>query len=367
MRVVAQTVIPTESKDERTDGQPAFGQPIIGLAGASKIFGGTVALKAASFALNSGEVLALLGENGAGKSTCVKMMAGVYRPSVGSVVLGDKPVIFASPLDAQKAGVAVMHQHPGLFPDLSVAENVFMGHMPRLAAGGIDIGHMDAETARLLNTVGLSAAPDQLLGTLRTSEQQLVEIARALSLDARVLIMDEPTAALSQREVSRLFQVVADLKRHGVAMMFVGHRMDEIFRIADRIAVLRDGALIGVERAADLPRERAIQMMVGRELSSLYPRNEAIPGDLVLETQELGRAGEFSGITISVRKGKSWALAGWLVRAARKSRARCSASRNRQRAEFSSRAWNGASPMPARPWQRASAMSPKTGWARVSS
>ena len=286
------------------------GEAVIGLSGATKAFGGTLALKNATFELRSGEVLALLGENGAGKSTCVKLLAGVYRPTIGHVVLDNKSVVFDTPLDAQRSGIAVMHQHPGLFPDLSVAENVFMGHMPQLASGAINRAAMRQETASLLTSVGLRVDPDARLGVLRTSEQQLVEIARALSQNARVLIMDEPTAALSQREVVRLFQVVGDLKQRGVAMMFVGHRMDEIFTISDRIAVLRDGALIGVESAGNLPRDRAVQMMIGRELSALYPKNEARPGEIVLETKGLARIGEFEGIDLAVHKGEILGLGG---------------------------------------------------------
>jgi rhamnose transport system ATP-binding protein len=283
---------------------------VIGLKEATKAFGGTLALRNVTFDLRSGEVLALLGENGAGKSTCVKMFAGVYQPTLGHVVLDDQPALFGSPLDAQRSGIAVMHQHPGLFPDLSVAENVFMGHMPQLPSGAINRAAMRLETASLLASIGLRIDPDARLGVLRTSEQQLVEIARALSQNARVLIMDEPTAALSQREVVRLFQVVRDLKQRGVAMMFVGHRMDEIFTISDRIAVLRDGVLIGVESRHSLSRDRAVQMMVGRELSALYPKNEAAPGDIVLETRRLARSGEFEGIDLTARKGEILGLGG---------------------------------------------------------
>jgi rhamnose transport system ATP-binding protein len=298
-----------------SDGQPGSrlkpdNMGIVGLSDATKIFGATKALKSASFELRSGEVLALLGENGAGKSTCVKLLAGVYQPTSGTITLDGKPVSFASPLDAQRAGIAVMHQHPGLFPDLSLAENVFMGDMPKTSGGAIDIRLMNERAGELLRSVGLTIDPSTLLGSLRTSEQQLVEIARALSRDARVLIMDEPTAALSQREVTRLFQVVDDLRRRGVAMMFVGHRMDEIFSVADRIAVLRDGALIGVESKENLSRERAIKMMVGRELSSLYPKNDAAPGATVLELRGLGRAGEFNDISLTVRAGEIVGLGG---------------------------------------------------------
>jgi len=292
-----------------TKREAAAGAPI-GLAGVTKAFGGTIAIRDVSFDLRPGEVLALLGENGAGKSTCVKLLAGVYAPTEGSVHVDRHPVAFRSPHDAQAAGVAVMHQHPGLFPDLSVAENIYLGHMPRDRFGGVDMTAASAKAATILATVGLDVPPETLLGTLRTSEQQLVEIARALSLDARVLIMDEPTAALSQREVTRLFAVVDDLRARGVAMMFVGHRMDEIFHVADRIAVLRDGRLIDVCGKAELSRGRAISMMVGRELTELYPERTQTRGDLVLETRGLSRAGAFSGIDLTLHAGEVLGLGG---------------------------------------------------------
>ncbi|TRC84568.1 ATP-binding cassette domain-containing protein [Mesorhizobium sp. WSM4303] len=282
----------------------------VALVQATKAFGGTIALKDASFELRSGEVLALLGENGAGKSTCVKLLAGVHSPTSGHVEVDGKPALFHSPHDAQAAGIAVMHQHPGLFPDLSVAENIYLGHMPRDRFGGIDNAAMLAGARKVLATVGLSVPAATRLGTLRTSEQQLVEIARALSLDARVLIMDEPTAALSQREVERLFAVVAHLRLHAVAMMFVGHRMDEIFRIADRIAVLRDGRLIGVKPKAELGRAAAISMMVGREVTDLYPERRHASGALVLEARGLSRAGGFSGIDLKLHAGEVLGLGG---------------------------------------------------------
>lgn len=281
---------------------PDSGSVVASLAGVTKIFGGTVAVSDVSIELRAGEVLALLGENGAGKSTCVKLLAGVHRPDTGSVIVGGQHRRFSSPLEAQHAGVAVMHQHPGLFPDLSIAENLFIGQTG--ASWKLDYGSMQAEAARLLKTVGLDADVSQPLGKLRTSEQQLVEVARALSLDARVLIMDEPTAALSQREVERLFTVVDSLRQRGVAMMFVGHRMDEIYRVSDRIAVLRDGRLVGTELTADLSRERAIQMMVGRALDGLYPSHTAIPGNVVLEVNGLSRKGTFDDISFQLRAGE---------------------------------------------------------------
>ncbi|MDQ0392382.1 ribose transport system ATP-binding protein/rhamnose transport system ATP-binding protein [Labrys monachus] len=288
----------------------ASGTAVIGLAHAGKRFGGTVALTDASFDLRAGEVVALLGENGAGKSTCVKLLAGVYRPDSGAVTLDGKPVDWRSPLDARRHGIAVIHQHPGLFADLTVAENVFLGHMPRGFLGGVDQARMERETAALIEVVGLGCRPDDRLDRLRTSEQQLVEIARALSMRARVLIMDEPTASLSQREVERLFAVVADLRARGVAMMFVGHRMDEIYRVADRIAVLRDGHLVGVEAARDLDRDKAVRMMIGRTLSSIFPAREAVRGEVALDVRSLSREGEFGDISFQVRRGEILGLGG---------------------------------------------------------
>ena len=289
------------------EGLPTLGIPGVAAAGlrhAGKRFGGTVALDDASFDLRAGEVLALLGENGAGKSTCVKLLAGVYRPDSGAVLVQGAPVEHWSPLEAQRRGIAVMHQHPGLFGDLAVFENIFIGHMPRTPVGGIDYRRMRAQAAELLEAVGLSCGPDQILKHLRTSEQQLVEIARALSVKARVLIMDEPTAALSQREVERLFAVVAELKTRDVAMMFVGHRMEEIYRVADRIAVLRDGRLMGTERAADLDRDRAVQLMIGRPLSAVYPSWQADIGTTVLDVEGLSRDIAFRDVSFQVRAGE---------------------------------------------------------------
>lgn len=268
----------------------------------TKTFGGTVAVSKVTVELRAGEVLALLGENGAGKSTCVKLLAGVYRPDAGRLVVDGQARQFATPLEAQKAGIAVMHQHPGLFPDLSIAENLFIGQTG--VQWKLDYAAMRAKAVTLLEAVGLNVDVGLPLRQLRTSEQQLVEIARALSLDARVLIMDEPTAALSQREVNRLFAVVERLKTRGVAMMFVGHRMDEIYRIADRITVLRDGTLVGTEFTDQLPRETAIQMMVGRTLGGLYPRSAGNFGDVVLEVDGLTRNGSFADISFELRAGE---------------------------------------------------------------
>ena len=280
------------------------------LVNVTKTFGGIAAVRDVSFALRTGEVLALLGENGAGKSTCVKLLAGVIQPDPGGrVLVAGRPMRFLSPLDARESGIAVMHQHPGLFPDLTVAENIFVGRM-RQRAGLTDVRRMDAEASELLASVGLSCAPTALVGQLRISEQQLVEVARALSQNARVLIMDEPTAALSQREVDRLFALVDSLRARGTAMMFVGHRMDEIFRVADRITVLRDGRLITTEPAVSMTRDRAVQLMIGRALTTLYPERTANPREVRLEVTGLSRGKAFQDVSFNLRAGEIVGLGG---------------------------------------------------------
>ncbi|MFZ1427290.1 MAG: ATP-binding cassette domain-containing protein [Geminicoccaceae bacterium] len=283
---------------------------VAALRGVTKSFGGTVAVRDVSLELRAGSVLALLGENGAGKSTCVKLLAGVHRPDAGAVILDGRPIDLNAPLDAQHHGIAVMHQHPGLFPDLSVAENIFIGHSRKGAGGLLDQAGMRREALRLLDMVGLGCRPETPLLGLRSSEQQLVEIARALSVNARVLIMDEPTAALSQREVDRLFGVVDGLRRQGVAMMFVGHRMEEIYRVADRVTVLRDGRLVATAPIDELPRDRAVSLMVGRSLGDMYPRRDAVRGDVVLEVEGLGLDGRFENASFAVRSGEILGFAG---------------------------------------------------------
>lgn len=290
--------------------QPDGRKAVVGLCGAGKVFGGTVALQDASFELRQGEVLALLGENGAGKSTCVKLLAGVLRPDSGHVAVDGQAVDLRSPLDSQRRGIAVMHQHPGLFGDLSVAENIFIGHRQADRWGHINLAGMLDDARDLLQVVGLQCDPATPLNRLRSSEQQLVEIARALSANARVLIMDEPTATLSHREVDRLFSVVGQLRERHVAMMFVGHRMDEIYDIADRVAVLRDGRVVANESIERMPRDRAVQLMVGRPLADSNAAPNEHFGEIVLDVRNLSRGNAFENISFSVRTGEVVGLAG---------------------------------------------------------
>ncbi|TNB49570.1 ATP-binding cassette domain-containing protein [Martelella lutilitoris] len=284
--------------------------PLIELRGVSKVFGGTVAVSDVTLDVRPAEVLALLGENGAGKSTCVKMMCGVHKPTAGDIIVAGKVQNWHSPLDAQHAGIAVVHQHPGLFPDLSIVENIYFGRYPTNAVGLLDRKAMHRRVVELLDMVGLAASPDALLKSLSISEQQLVEIAKALSTDADVLILDEPTASLSHREVEKLFAVVRKLKARGVGIVFVGHRMDEVFHISDRISVLRDGALVRTADASELSRQQAINLMAGRELQASFPQRKHDLGPEILSVENLGVDAEFEDISLSVRAGEIMGIGG---------------------------------------------------------
>lgn len=284
--------------------------PAVELVGISKIFGSTVAAKDVSFELFPGEVLALVGENGAGKSTLVKTVGGVYRPDEGFLRVAGEKVELHSPLDAQHRGIAVVHQHPGLFPDLSIAENVFAGQPIRGTAGLLDHGKMRSEAQKWIDMLGLHRDAATLVSSLRTSEQQMVEIARALAADAKVLILDEPTAALTIGEVEKLFTVIDDLRTRGVAMMFVGHRLEEIFAVSDRIAILRDGRMIDTRVTSQTDQAETVKLMVGRALGELYPRHDVAIGEPVLTVTDLSVTGSFHDVDFTVRAGEVVGLAG---------------------------------------------------------
>ncbi|MCA2226581.1 sugar ABC transporter ATP-binding protein [Nonomuraea aurantiaca] len=297
------------------------GAPTLALANVSKSFGAVRALRDVSLELFAGEAHALAGENGAGKSTLVKTLAGVHRPDTGQVLLNGEPVVFTGPADAQQAGVAVIYQEPTLFPDLSVAENIFMGRQPRRTLGRIDRKEMHGQARRLFERLGVALDPEQPSRGLSIADQQLVEIAKALSREARVLVMDEPTAALSGNEVARLFSVVEALREHGCAILFISHRLDEIFSLCQRVTTLRDGAWIASEPVAGLTHDDLVRRMVGRELGTLYPKEAAELGEVALQVDRLTREGVFTDVSFQVRRGEIVALAG-LVGAGRSEVAR---------------------------------------------
>jgi rhamnose transport system ATP-binding protein len=285
-------------------------KPIVELISISKRFGAVQALRDVSLALYPGEVHALLGENGAGKSTVVKILGGIHSPDSGVIKIGGEEVELHSPAHAQHLGIAVIHQEPTLFPDLNVAENVFMGRHPRDRFGRVDWKRMYQEVEQLLAELDVPLSVYTPVQGLSVADQQLVEIAKALSLHARVLVMDEPTAALSAHEVEKLFAITRQLREHGVAILFVSHRLEEIFELADRITVLRDGAHVITAPAAQFTSEDLIRYMVGRELTALFPKSEAEIGDVLLDVRHLTRNGVFQDVSFQLRRGEILGFAG---------------------------------------------------------
>ena len=284
--------------------------PLLEVRDVAKSFGAVAAVRGVSFPLHAGEAHALVGENGAGKSTLVTMLAGVHEPDSGSIAIDGDEIRLTGPADAIAAGIAVIYQEPTLFPDLSVAENIFIGRQPLGRFGRIDRAAMRAETVRLFDRLGVRIAPDRPARGLSIADQQLVEIAKALSLDARVLVMDEPTAALSGVEVERLFAVVRALTESGAAVLFISHRFDEVFALCQRVTVLRDGAWVRTDPIADLTVEQVVRSMVGRDVSTLFPKQDTTAGEVVLSVDGLRRHGVFADVTFQVRAGEIVALAG---------------------------------------------------------
>ncbi|ASO22534.1 rhamnose transport system ATP-binding protein [Actinoalloteichus hoggarensis] len=284
--------------------------PLLSLRGVSKSYGAVHALRGVELDLYGGEVHALAGENGAGKSTLVKILAGVHAPDTGELLLDGTPHPLADTAAGRAAGIAVIYQEPTLFPDLSVAENIFMGRQPTTRLGRIDHRAVRRSCEQLFARLGVRLDPDRPARGLSIADQQMVEIAKALSFDARVLVMDEPTSALSGVEVERLFGVVRALRDSGAAVLFISHRFDEIFALCSRVTVLRDGRWVSTDAAEDLSVDTVIRRMVGREVATLFPKTEAPVRDVVLEVTGLSRAGVFHDVDLKVRGGEIVALAG---------------------------------------------------------
>ncbi|WP_253767930.1 sugar ABC transporter ATP-binding protein [Goodfellowiella coeruleoviolacea] len=294
---------------------------MVALRGVEKSFGAVRALRGVSLELFPGEVHALLGENGAGKSTLIKTLAGVHRPDSGAFLIDGRQRRLSGPAEARDAGIAVIYQEPTLFGELSIAENVFMGRQPLRSGRRIDTAAMRARTAALFDRLGVRLDPDRPASGLSIADQQLVEIAKALSFDARVLIMDEPTAALSDAEVRRLFRVVRALREQGAAVLFVSHRLDEVLSLCQRATVLRDGEHVWAGDLAGHTPDDLVRLMVGRELSALFPKQDVTPGEVVLSVRRLTREGVFVDVSLDVRAGEIVALSG-LVGAGRSEVAR---------------------------------------------
>jgi rhamnose transport system ATP-binding protein len=295
--------------------------PRLVLEDATKSFGAVVALSDGSITLYPGEAHALVGENGAGKSTLVKILGGVYRPDAGRLLLDGEVADFAGPADAQAAGVSIIYQEPSLFPDLTVGENIFMGRQPIGVARRIDRRDMQRRARELFASLGVHLDPARLARGLSVADQQIVEIAKALSFNATVLVMDEPTAALTTTEVLRLFDVINTLRAQDVAVLFISHRLEEVYACCQRVTIMRDGRFVRAAPVEEITIDDIIRSMVGRDLDTLFPKTEVTPGEVVLEVDGLSRAGVFSGISFTVRAGEIVALAG-LVGAGRSEVAR---------------------------------------------
>jgi rhamnose transport system ATP-binding protein len=276
-----------------------------------KEYPGVRALSGVSFDVRAGEVHALLGENGAGKSTLIKIMSGVVQPDKGAILVDGVETRLSGPDDARRAGVATIYQELLLFPELSVAENIFLGHAPKGRFGRIDLGEMRERARALVASLEIDDLdPDMMVGRLSVGNRQRVEILRALSHDARVLIMDEPTAALTEADVRRLFDIVRRLRARGVGIVYISHRMDEIFEISDRVTVLRDGAYIGTRATRDTNSPELVEMMVGRRIEALFPKVEVPIGETALEARDLVAKPMTRGVSLSVRAGEIVGLAG---------------------------------------------------------
>jgi ABC-type sugar transport system ATPase subunit len=289
------------------DGSP----PLLQLVGVTKRFGGVVAVRDVDFELRPGEVHALVGENGAGKSTLMKIADGLYAPDEGRLEVGGQPAEFSSPRDAEAAGIAMIPQELDLFPELSVAENLFVGRKrPRTRWGGLDRNAMRAEARRRLGSLGVGLDVTARVKRLSAANQQIVAIARALVGDARAVVMDEPTSSLTDREARQLFRIIEELTSGDVGVVYISHRLEEIFEIAERITVLRDGRLITTAPASELDAEELVRLMVGRPLNELFSRHPHDPGEVALEVRGLTREGEFADVDLTLRRGEILGLAG---------------------------------------------------------
>lgn len=294
--------------------------PAVELREVSKSFDGTQALRCASFSAVAGEVTALVGENGAGKSTLLRILSGVLYPDRGEILVEGEPVHFRSPRDARKAGIAIIHQELSTVADLEVAENIYLDRLP-VRGPLLDWGRLHVDCRALLQRLQISLDPQVKVGSLPMARRQLVEIARAIAQEARIIAMDEPTASLAEEEVANLFRLVRQLQGQGVAVIFVSHRLEEVFEIADRITVLRDGQIVGSMVRSDTTPEQVVELMVGRAVEREFPERGKPVGEVVLEVQDLHTNGMLRGITLTVRAGEIVGLAG-LVGAGRTELAR---------------------------------------------
>jgi ribose transport system ATP-binding protein len=284
-------------------------QPVLQMRGISKRYPGARALDNASLEVRAGEVHVVLGENGAGKSTLMKILSGAVRADSGEILLDGRPVDLSSPLRARTLGISTIYQELSLVPHLSVAENIFLGKTPTRWAGVVDLGQMRSDARRILDGLGVAIDCDAPVHSLRLAQQQMVEVGRALSDDARLLVMDEPTSALSQREVGELFTTIARLTSKGVAVVYISHRMDEVFHIGHRVTVLRDGTHVATRNIADVTAAELVRLMANREVAEHYPRRQHAVGEELLRVDRM-HGGGLEDISFVLRRGEILGIAG---------------------------------------------------------
>jgi len=287
----------------------AASRPLLAMHGIVKTFPGVQALRGVDLAVSAGEVLALLGENGAGKSTLMKVLGGAYRADEGAITIDGRETPLHSPQDSRRAGVAVIYQEFNLVPGLTAVENIFLGQEVT-RAGFIAQKPERERAAKLFQRLGVEMDLDAPCRQLTTAQQQLVEIAKALAFDARIIVMDEPSAALTSHEVERLFEIIRDLKSHGIGIIYISHRLDEVFTITDRVTVLRDGRNVGERPTSQITRNEMIELMVGRELKDEFPARTAAIGPARLEVSHLTRGRAVRDVSFVVRRGEILALTG---------------------------------------------------------
>ncbi|MBY5626337.1 sugar ABC transporter ATP-binding protein [Rhizobium leguminosarum] len=303
-------VSPTTMAAVRASGAVPNAEYLLSAEGVRKEFPGVVALDDVQFRLKRASVHALMGENGAGKSTLMKILAGIYTPDKGDIRLKGIEIRLKSPLDALENGIAMIHQELNLMPFMTVAENIWIRREPKNRLGFIDHGVMHRMTEDLFTRLNISIDPDIEVRHLSVANRQMVEIAKAVSYNSDVLIMDEPTSALTEREVEHLFRIIRDLRAQGIGIVYITHKMNELFEIADEFSVFRDGRYIGTHASTDVTRDDIIRMMVGREITQMFPKEEVPIGEVVLSVKDLCLKGVFNNISFEVRAGEILGVAG---------------------------------------------------------
>jgi ribose transport system ATP-binding protein len=274
--------------------------PVLRVKGIDKVFPGTKALSNVSMEFHHGEVHAIVGENGAGKSTLMNILSGVFPPTKGQIFLEGKEVQFQNPRQAREMGIAIVHQEFSLCPHLTVSENIFIGRLPKSKLGWIDRKKLKEEARKILNHFNTNIDPEDLAGNLSVSEQQIVEIAKSLTMNCKVLILDEPTSALTESEASSLFEWIRELKKQGISIIYISHKLKEIFMISDKISILRDGHYIGTYQTDEVTSDRVVQFMVGRELKKIYPSKSTPGRKEILRVKNLSSRGFFNNISFSL-------------------------------------------------------------------